>query len=141
MADYKDIQYEVGANAVRITINRPEVMNAFRLQTVEELIDAGDDLEKEDYRRAMALIGEYLPVDELAGHQIDLKTLRQFGLVDSERFDHILLSTLSRSPILQTTEDAFKAQGESQEKLLQPHNSPFQINLDQTKGRLSSWQH
>src|SRR5882757_3243847 len=33
MADYKDILYEVGENAVRITINRPEVMNAFRLQT------------------------------------------------------------------------------------------------------------
>jgi 2-ketocyclohexanecarboxyl-CoA hydrolase len=40
MTDYKDIAYEVGANAVRITINRPEVMNAFRLQTVEELIHA-----------------------------------------------------------------------------------------------------
>jgi 2-ketocyclohexanecarboxyl-CoA hydrolase len=36
--DYKDITYEVGANAVRITINRPEVFNAFRAQTVEELI-------------------------------------------------------------------------------------------------------
>jgi 2-ketocyclohexanecarboxyl-CoA hydrolase len=40
MTSYKDITYEVGANAVRITINRPDVMNAFRLQTVEELIDA-----------------------------------------------------------------------------------------------------
>lgn len=38
MSDYKDITYEVGANAVRITINRPEVFNAFRNQTVEELI-------------------------------------------------------------------------------------------------------
>ena len=35
---YKDILYEVGENAVRITINRPEVFNAFRAQTVEELI-------------------------------------------------------------------------------------------------------
>lgn len=41
---YQDITYEVGANAVRVTINRPEVHNAFRVQTVEELIDA--------YRRA-----------------------------------------------------------------------------------------
>ena len=40
MSNYKDITYEVGANAVRITINRPEVFNAFRNQTVEELIDA-----------------------------------------------------------------------------------------------------
>ena len=38
MAEYKDITYEVGTNAVRITINRPEVFNAFRTQTVEELI-------------------------------------------------------------------------------------------------------
>lgn len=37
---YKDILYEVGSSAVRITINRPEVFNAFRLQTVEELIHA-----------------------------------------------------------------------------------------------------
>ncbi len=40
MSNYKDITYEVGANAVRIFINRPEVFNAFRNQTVEELIDA-----------------------------------------------------------------------------------------------------
>ncbi len=38
MSDYGDITYEVGDNAVRITINRPEVYNAFRPQTVEELI-------------------------------------------------------------------------------------------------------
>ena len=37
MSNYKDITYEVGANAVRVTINRPDVLNAFRLQTVEEL--------------------------------------------------------------------------------------------------------
>ena len=33
MSDYKDVLYEVGTNAVRITINRPEVFNAFRTQT------------------------------------------------------------------------------------------------------------
>jgi 2-ketocyclohexanecarboxyl-CoA hydrolase len=38
--EYQDIIYEVTENAVRITINRPEVFNAFRLQTVEELIQA-----------------------------------------------------------------------------------------------------
>ena len=36
MTAYRDIIYDVGENAVRITINRPDVMNAFRLQTVEE---------------------------------------------------------------------------------------------------------
>ena len=38
--EYKDITYEVGENAVRIMINRPEVFNAFRAQTLEELIQA-----------------------------------------------------------------------------------------------------
>jgi 2-ketocyclohexanecarboxyl-CoA hydrolase len=37
---YKDVLYEVRDGVVRITINRAEVYNAFRLQTVEELIDA-----------------------------------------------------------------------------------------------------
>jgi 2-ketocyclohexanecarboxyl-CoA hydrolase len=37
---YKDVLYEVRDGVVRVTINRPEVYNAFRLQTLEELIDA-----------------------------------------------------------------------------------------------------
>jgi naphthoate synthase len=43
-AEYEDIRYEVGGGADRaiakITINRPEVRNAFRPETVVELIDA-----------------------------------------------------------------------------------------------------
>ena len=38
---YKDILYEVVRDGVvHITINRPDVYNAFRNQTLEELIDA-----------------------------------------------------------------------------------------------------
>ncbi len=37
---YEDIIYEVNAGVARITINRPERMNAFRAVTVDELIDA-----------------------------------------------------------------------------------------------------
>ena len=37
---YKDILYEVRDGVARVTINRPEVYNAFRNQTLEELIDA-----------------------------------------------------------------------------------------------------
>ncbi len=38
--NYSDIFYEVGEGIARITINRPEVRNAFRPQTTTELIEA-----------------------------------------------------------------------------------------------------
>lgn len=57
MSDYKDIIYELGANAVRITINRPEVMNAFRLQTVEELIHAFKRADEERTVNTIVLAG------------------------------------------------------------------------------------
>lgn len=38
--DYRDILYHRAQGIARITINRPEVRNAFRPETVEELIDA-----------------------------------------------------------------------------------------------------
>jgi len=37
---YQDILYEETAGVARITINRPDIMNAFRGVTVDELIDA-----------------------------------------------------------------------------------------------------
>jgi 2-ketocyclohexanecarboxyl-CoA hydrolase len=57
MAAYRDITYELGENAVRITINRPEVMNAFRLQTVEELIQAFQQANEEKSVNAVVLAG------------------------------------------------------------------------------------
>ncbi len=41
-ADFKDIKYEVGDGIAKITINRPEVHNAFRPQTLAELKSAFD---------------------------------------------------------------------------------------------------
>ncbi|HLF41263.1 MAG TPA: enoyl-CoA hydratase-related protein [Acidimicrobiia bacterium] len=40
---YEDIRYEKDAGVATITIDRPEVFNAFRAQTVEELLDAFRD--------------------------------------------------------------------------------------------------
>src|SRR5205807_8327548 len=57
MPTYKDILYELGANAVRITINRPEVLNAFRLQTVEELIHAFQKANEEQAVNAVVFAG------------------------------------------------------------------------------------
>lgn len=57
MSDYKDIVYELGENAVTITINRPDVMNSFRLETVEELIDAFRRADEENSVNAVVLTG------------------------------------------------------------------------------------
>ena len=41
--EYQDIIYEKAEGIARVTINRPEVRNAFRPQTVMEMIDAFED--------------------------------------------------------------------------------------------------
>src|SRR6185369_16956693 len=54
---YKDVLYEVRDNAVRVTINRPDVYNAFRNQTLEELIDALHRADEEKSVNAVVLAG------------------------------------------------------------------------------------
>ena len=49
---YTDIKYHKADGIAKITINRPEVRNAFRPLTVEEMIRALDDArERSDRRR------------------------------------------------------------------------------------------
>jgi 2-ketocyclohexanecarboxyl-CoA hydrolase len=55
--DYKDILYEVRDGVCRVTINRPEVYNAFRNQTLEELIDALRRADEEKSANVMVLAG------------------------------------------------------------------------------------
>jgi len=51
--DYEDLLYEERDGVARITINRPKVLNAFRGQTVEELIDA---IGRAGWNRAVGVI-------------------------------------------------------------------------------------
>lgn len=57
---YKDIRYERAANEgiTKITINRPEVRNAFRPETVSELIDAFNDTRDDMSTGVVLLTGE-----------------------------------------------------------------------------------
>ncbi|HEY8309209.1 MAG TPA: enoyl-CoA hydratase-related protein, partial [Gemmatimonadaceae bacterium] len=58
--EYTDIRYERAANEgiVKITINRPEVHNAFRPETVAELIDAFDHVRDDMSSGVVLLTGE-----------------------------------------------------------------------------------
>ena len=38
--DYEDITFKIADGVARIAFNRPEVRNAFRPKTVDELLDA-----------------------------------------------------------------------------------------------------
>jgi naphthoate synthase len=58
MADYADIEYHVAEGIAKITINRPEVRNAFRPQTLFELSDAFDRARDDDQVGVIILTGK-----------------------------------------------------------------------------------
>lgn len=55
---YGDIKYEVAEGIAKITINRPTVRNAFRPQTVAELLDAFDRARDDDRIGVIILTGQ-----------------------------------------------------------------------------------
>ena len=57
-AAYEDIKYELAEGIAKITINRPAVRNAFRPQTVAELLDAFDRARDDDRVGAIILTGQ-----------------------------------------------------------------------------------
>jgi naphthoate synthase len=54
---YQDILYEKAEGIAKITINRPDVRNAFRPQTVREMIDAMDEAREDPEVGAVILTG------------------------------------------------------------------------------------
>jgi naphthoate synthase len=57
-ADYDDIRYELSEGIAKITIDRPEVRNAFRPETVIELCDAFERAREDTAVGAIILTGE-----------------------------------------------------------------------------------
>jgi len=55
------------------------------------------DPEEVDYVKVLQLIDEFLPVKELAGRVINLSVLREFSLVESEKFDRFLATVFGKS--------------------------------------------
>jgi naphthoate synthase len=53
--EYTDIRYETAEGIAKITINRPDVRNAFRPRTVEEMIQAFEDV-REDPEVGVAIL-------------------------------------------------------------------------------------
>jgi naphthoate synthase len=56
--EYEDVRYETAEGIAKITINRPEVRNAFRPQTVIELSDAFDEAREDPDVGVVILTGE-----------------------------------------------------------------------------------
>ena len=46
--DYQTIKYEIEENILTITLNRPEKLNAFNNDMLEELLDACDKADEDD---------------------------------------------------------------------------------------------
>jgi naphthoate synthase len=56
--DYEDIRFEFFEGIAKITINRPQVYNAFRPETNKEMIDAMDICREDSKIRTVILTGE-----------------------------------------------------------------------------------
>src|SRR5438045_9483999 len=54
---YRDILYDKRDGIATITINRPTVLNAFRADTVEEMLDAMRDAEEDEDIGVVVLAG------------------------------------------------------------------------------------
>jgi naphthoate synthase/2-ketocyclohexanecarboxyl-CoA hydrolase len=81
--DYEDILYEVRARGGWITINRPDKLNAFREQTVEELTDA---FERADLDPEVAVIVLTGAGDRAFSSGGDVGAEREFTKARSRRF-------------------------------------------------------
>lgn len=83
-----------------------------------QYVDSCSEANPEEANQAQVLhyINEFLPVREFAGRIIDVRTLRQFGLVGNEKLDHFLATTLGPAPV--SSEEAAKAVKPASDKII-----------------------
>jgi len=90
-----------------------KVWSEDNLQYIDSFSEA--DPEEASHAQVLHYINEFLPMRELVGRIIDVRTLRQFGLIGNEKLDHFLSTTLG--PVPTRTEVAAKVDEVTSEKL------------------------
>lgn len=96
-----------------------KIWNDGELQYADSFSEA--DPEEAVHAQVLRYIDEFLPVRELAGQIIDVLTLRQFGLVGSDKLDDLLAATLG--PESTSTDETVKPAAPVGEKLAAPQST------------------
>jgi hypothetical protein len=94
-------------------VHPDKIWNDRELQYADSFSEA--DPEEAVHAQVLLYIDEFLPVRELAGQIIDVRTLRQFGLVGSDKLDLLLAATLG--PESTPTDETVKPETPVGEKL------------------------
>jgi hypothetical protein len=97
-------------------IGSEKVWSEDNLQYVDSYSEA--DPEEASHAQVLHYINEFLPVRELAGRIVDVRTLRQFGLIGNENLDHFLATTLGPTPT--GAEESPKVEKSASNKLAEP---------------------
>lgn len=82
----------------KTTVTEESESPAAKVWSEDELkySDSESDPDEIAHARLLQLINEYLPVKELAGKVVDVTTLRQFALVENEKFDSFLATAFGQ---------------------------------------------
>jgi hypothetical protein len=94
-------------------VHPDKTWNDRELQYADSFSEA--DPEEAVHAQVLLYIDEFLPVRELAGQIIDVRTLKQFGLVGSDKLDLLLAATLG--PESTPTDETVKPETPVGEKL------------------------
>jgi naphthoate synthase len=93
VGEFEDIVYEKAEGIARVTINRPEVRNAFRPRTVSEMIDAFEDAREDTGVGVVLLTGAG---DRAFCSGGDIKVRGDAGYVGEDRVERLNVLELQR---------------------------------------------